>query len=419
MLLLYIAIVGGAFLVWLVLVVLFTPALNYHLRRRLPVDDPEFLHVLQSTCQATLHRGNRIQILTDGEQFYPAMLQAIDGAKSSINIEVYMARSGQVMNQFIEALTERARAGVVVTMTVDAIGSARLTRADWGRLEEAGCRVERYQPLTWYRLARLNNRTHRDLMIVDGRIAFLGGAGIADHWHRQYSDGPGWRDTMARVEGPVVAAIQGVYVENWLECCGEIIVGAEFFPKLSPAGETVAFVVKSSPSDRATASRVVYQMLIEGATREVRIATPYFLPDRTLRRAISDAARRGVRVTVVVPGPLTDQRWVRIASRRNYGELLAAGVRVFEYQPSMTHVKMLLIDEDWSVIGTTNIDNRSFEHNDEVNLALLDKGLVRRLLEDFERDMQASYEVTYEKWRARPWWESLMRPVVWILERQQ
>jgi cardiolipin synthase len=419
MLLLYIAIVGGAFLVWLVLVVLFSPALKYHLGQRLPVDDPAFLHVLQATCQANIHRGNRVRILTDGEQFYPAMLEAIEAARSSINIEVYMARSGRVMDQFIGALTERARAGVVVRMTVDAIGSARLWSADRRRLEDAGCRLERYQPLTWYRLARLNNRTHRDLMIVDGRVAFLGGAGIADHWHRQYSDGPAWRDTMARIEGPVVVAIQGVYGENWLECCGEIIVGSDYFPKLAPAGDSVAFVVKSSPSDRATASRVVYQMLVEGATREVRIATPYFLPDRTFRRALTGAARRGVRLTVVVPGPMTDQRWVRIASRRNYGELLAAGIRVFEYQPSMTHVKMLLVDDDWSVVGTTNIDNRSFEHNDEVNLAMIDKTIVRRLGEDFERDVQASHEITYEEWRARPWWETLMRPVVWILERQQ
>jgi cardiolipin synthase len=419
MLLLYIAILGAAFLVWFVLVVLFSPALNYHLRQRLPVHAPVFLHVVQSTCQSPLHRGNRVQILTNGEQYYPLMLEAIRAAQRSVNIECYMARSGRVMDEFIAALSERARAGVVVTMTVDAIGSSRLTKADRHRLREAGCRFERYQALSWYRLARLNNRTHRDLMIVDGRVAFLGGAGIGDQWHRAYAEEPAWRDTMARVEGPVVAAIQGVFVENWVECCGEIMTGSEFFPPLEPAGDTAAFVVKSSPSDRATVSRVVFQMLIEGATHDLRISTPYFLPDRTLRRAFAGAAQRGVRLTVLLPGPLTDQRWVRIASRRNYGELLAAGVRIFEYQPAMTHVKALLVDEAWSVIGTTNVDNRSFEHNDEVNLAMVDSAIVSRLKEDFERDLQASREITLAEWRARPWWETLMRPVVWILERQQ
>jgi cardiolipin synthase len=308
---------------------------------------------------------------------------------------------------------------VAVTIVVDAIGSALLSHADRRRLTDAGGRVESYQPIHWYRLARLNNRTHRELTIVDGRIAFVGGAGIADHWRGEPGGEPGWRDTMARVEGPVVAALQGVFAENWLECCGEIMTGSEFFPPLAAEAGTTALVVKSSPSDRATVSRVMFQMLIEGAQKEVRISTPYFLPDRTLREALVAAAARGVRLTVVVPGPKTDQRWVRIASRRNYGQLLEAGIRIFEYRPSMTHVKALLVDDEWSVLGTTNVDNRSFEHNDEVNLAMLDRAIVDRLKEDFDRDLRASEEITLEAWRARPWWETLIRPVVWILERQQ
>jgi len=416
---LYVAILGIAFIAWLVLVVLFTPALPYRLRERLPVGSPEFLHVLESTCQAAVYSGNGIRVLTNGDQFYPAMLEALRAARRSINIECYMFKSGRVADEFVAVLTERARAGVPVAIVVDAIGSAGMSSQDRQRLADAGCRLEFYQPLHWYRLARLNNRTHRDITVVDGSVAFLGGAGIADHWHKAHADGPGWRDTMARVEGPVVAAIQGVFAENWLECCGEIITGSEFFPPLERAGTTTGIVVRSSPSDRATVSRVLFQMLIEGADRDLRISTPYFLPDRTLREALVSTAARGVRVTVVVPGPVTDQRWVRIASRRNYGELLAAGIRIFEYQPSMTHVKALLVDEAWSIIGTTNVDNRSFEHNDEVNLAALDPAIVQRLLEDFERDVAASEEITLEAWRARPWWETLIRPVVWILERQQ
>jgi cardiolipin synthase len=416
----YIALVGGAFLVWLLLVLLFTPALNYRVRTPLGVDDPDFLRVLQSTCQASLATGNRIDVCADGERFYPAMLAAIASARQSINLECYILQSGRVADMFIAALTERARAGVMVTIVIDAIGSAMLSRADGRRLADAGCRLERYQPLTWYRLARLNNRTHRELLVIDGRVAFLGGAGIADWWQREYSSSqPAWRDTMVRVEGPVVAGLQGVFVENWLECCGEILTGDEFFPRLENAGGTVAFVIRSSPADRATISRVAFQMLFEGARRHIRVATPYFLPDRSLRRALMKIAQSGVRIDILVPGRKTDQRWVRIASRRNYGRLLEAGIRIFEYGPAMTHAKVLIVDDDWSVVGTTNVDNRSFEHNDEINLAMLDRAIAGRLLDDFERDLQSATQVTLAGWRSRPWWEKLIGPVVWILERQQ
>jgi cardiolipin synthase len=359
-------------------------------------------------------------VLTNGDRFYPAMLEAIRGAARTVTLECYIFDAGAVPDSFVDALSERARAGVVVTIVVDAIGSATLTRASWRQLQESGCRIERYQPLTWYRLARLNNRTHREILIVDGRVAFVGGAGIADWWHRDHAKGqPAWRDTMVRVEGPVVTAVQGVFAENWLECCGEILTGREFFPLLAAAGGSAALVVRSSPADRATVSRVTFEMLLEGASREVRIATPYFLPDRPFRRALADTARRGVAITIVVPGRRTDQRWVRIASRRNYRELLSAGIQLFEYEPSMTHVKALIVDRRWSVVGTTNVDNRSFEHNDEVNLVIEDPALAERLIEDFEGDVAASSEMTIERWEARPWWEKLIGPVVWILERQQ
>jgi cardiolipin synthase len=224
---------------------------------------------------------------------------------------------------------------------------------------------------------------------------------------------------MARIEGPIVAALQGVAAENWLECCGEILTGREYFPDLHRAGDTTAFVVKSSPSDRATTSRVTFQLLMEAAEQEVRINTPYFLPDAALRRALIAAAGRGVSVTIIVPGPETDQRWVRLASRRMWGKLLEAGIRIHEYRDTMMHAKILLVDGVWSVIGTTNMDNRSFEHNDEVNVAMLDPKVAARLHLDFERDIQDSTEITLEQWRARPLWEKIVGPFVWILERQQ
>ena len=416
----WLALAGGVFLAWLILVFLFTPGINYHLAQRTSVHSPDFLYTLQSTCQAALHHGNRVTVFTDGPSFYPAMLQAISTATRSVILECYIFQPGRIADQFIDALTAKARLGVNVTVVVDAIGSLNLWGRPIRRLRAAGCRIESYQRVRWYSLARLNNRTHRELLIVDGAVAFVGGAGVADWWafptrgHQRP-----WRDTMARIEGPVVAALQGVCAENWLECCGEILTGPEYFPSLQPAGETTAFVIKSSPSDRATASRVAFQLLMEAADREVRIATPYFLPDRALRRALTDIAARGVTVTVVVPGRGTDQRWVRLASRRMWGELLRAGIRIYEYRERMTHLKLLVVDGLWSVLGTTNIDNRSFEHNDEVNLAMRDPEVAERLLVDYRRDIEASDEITLARWERRPLWERVVAPFVWILERQQ
>jgi cardiolipin synthase len=417
---LWLSIAGAVFLVWLVLVFLFTPGINYHLSHRTSIHDADFLYTLQSTCQAALHRGNRVTIHTNGAQFYPAMIEAIRGARQSVNMECYIFQPGRIADQFIAALSERACAQVNVTIVVDAIGSFSLWGGPLQKLRKAGCRIEAYQRFRWYSLARFNNRTHRELLIVDGRIAFTGGAGIADWW--AYPDGGRkrpWRDTMARIEGPIVAALQGVAAENWLECCGEILTGPEYFPDLKPAGETTAFVVRSSPSDRATASRVTFQLLMEGADHELRISTPYFLPDRALRRALVEIARRGVAVSVIVPGRETDQKWVRLASRRMWGQLLEAGIRIYEFRDTMTHMKALIVDGVWSVLGTTNIDNRSFEHNDEVNVAMLDREVAARLLEDYRRDIGDSEEITLERWRRRPVWEKIVGPFVWILERQQ
>jgi cardiolipin synthase len=318
----------------------------------------------------------------------------------------------------LEAMIERANAGVEIRVVLDSIGSSRLQNTAARRLGAHGCRVTFYQPMTWYRLHRLNNRTHRELLIIDGRVAFTGGAGVADWWYKP-TRGPTWRDTMARIEGPIVAALQGTFAENWLEGCGEILTGPRHWPVLEPAGEAAAMLVKSSPSDRATSSRVVFQMLIEGAVTTIDISTPYFLPDRALRRALVRAAQRGVQVRVIVPGRETDQGFVRLASRRMYRELLAGGVKIFEYRPAMTHVKALMVDGVWAVIGTTNVDNRSFEHNDEVNVAFRESAVTARLGRDFDADLAASDEITLERWASRPLLEKVVGPVCWILERQQ
>ncbi|HEY7449520.1 MAG TPA: phospholipase D-like domain-containing protein [Vicinamibacterales bacterium] len=412
-------VIGAIFIIWLILVVFFTPGIDYYVESRQDACSPEFSYKLVATSQAVFYRGNRVEVLTNGANFYPAMLQAIKGATQSINLECYIFHPGKIADQFIEALIERASAGVKVTIVADAIGSARLGGTPVTRLRGAGCRIEFYQPLRWYRLARLNNRTHRELLIIDGRVGFIGGAGIADWWAIVEGATRPWRDTMARIEGPVVTAMQGVFVENWLECCGEILIGDEYFPPLTMAGDTTALVVKSSPSDRATVSRVVFQLLIDAACKEVLIATPYFLPDKALRRVLVETVRRGIPLSVIVPGSNTDQRWVRLASRRMYGRLLEAGVRIFEYEQVMIHAKALIVDGTWGVLGTTNIDNRSFEHNDEVNIVMRDEAIAHRLTADYLRDVDDSREITLDAWRNRPLWEKLIGTVAWILERQQ
>jgi cardiolipin synthase A/B len=412
-------IVGFAFITWFVLVLLFTPRIDYHVTTPLRPDGDEFLHVIQSMCQAAIHFHNRVEIFTNGAQFYPAMRDAIRAAESSVNLEAYIFQPGEAADMLIEAMVERAEAGVEIRLVFDSIGSSGMRGAPLRRLRDAGCKINFYQPMKWYRLHRMNNRTHRELMVVDGKVAFTGGAGVADWWLKAQGRHPSWRDTMARVEGPIVAALQGVFTENWLECCGEILTSPRHWPRLEHAGATEAMLVKSSPSDRATSSRVVFQMLIEGAVTDVDICTPYFLPDRAMRRALVRAAQRGVRVRVIVPGMRSDQRLVRLASRRLYREVLEGGVRIFEYRPSMTHVKTLIADGLWAVIGTTNIDNRSFEHNDEVNLAFREAEVTQRLRRDFEADLAASDEVTIDGWRGRSPLEKLVSPICWIFERQQ
>jgi cardiolipin synthase len=406
-------------LLWFVLVVLFSPRIDYRITSRCRDDDGTLLRVLSALCQSRVHPGNRVAIMSSGAEFYPAMREAILAATASVHLEAYIFEPGQAADMLITAMVERAGAGVEVRLVLDAIGSSAMRGAPLARLQSAGCQVHFYQPLKWYRLHRLNNRTHRELLVVDGRVAMTGGAGVADWWLHGTDGAPPWRDTMARIEGPVATALQGVFAENWLECCGEILTDPSHWPPPDPAGTTAVMVVRSSPSDRATVSRVVFQMLIEHATASIAISTPYFLPDRALRRTLCQVAARGVRISVMVPGPRTDQRHVRYASRRLYGELLAAGVRIHEYQPGMTHVKSLVVDGDWAVIGTTNIDNRSFEHNDEVNVAFREPAVASRLTRDFEADLQRCQEVTYEMWRSRPWLEKVAGPVIWLLERQQ
>jgi cardiolipin synthase A/B len=404
------------------LLALFGPILRYRIERTNPPEDPKRLcRTLEVLCDSQMHDDSRIEVLTNGSSFYEAELQAIARARRSVNLLAYIFQKGEIAARYLDVLTERARAGVDVNLVFDAIGAFAARQSYFRQLCDAGGRVAFYHPLTWHGWPAINNRTHRELLIVDGNVGFIGGAGIADHWYVGKHGRPPWRDTMFRVEGKLVSNLQSAFCENWLESTGEILMGEEHFPFPSDGKGSSAMVVISSPTPGgSTRARILFQSLLASAQREIAIATPYFLPDTSARAELARAVKeRGVRVRIITPGKSADHALTRRSSRRLYGELLRAGVRIFEYQPVMIHAKILIVDGVWSVGGSTNFDNRSFGLNDEINLAVYDHRVAQRLHEDFERDLADSREVTMEEWRSRPLIERMQEPFGWALRREQ
>jgi cardiolipin synthase A/B len=386
-----------------------------------PIDSSEFQRVLTAVTWAWQSSGNRVQVLTNGDQFYAAELAAMRRAKDFIHIECYIFQKGKVTEEILRILEERARAGVEVRIVIDAVGSTGYFEYRLKPLREAGGKVAWYHPFHWYTWPRLNYRTHRELIIVDGEVAFTGGAGFADQWRFPEDNQPQWRDTMIQLEGPGVAGLQATFSENWLEAAGEMLLAPRYFPQQTKRGESDALVVTSSPTKgRSSESRVLFQALVAKAQRSIHISSPYFLPDKNLRRELSDAIhRRGVEVSIVVPGGKSDHVLTRRSSRALFGDLLQSGAHIFEYQPAMIHAKVALIDGLWSVVGTTNIDPRSFVLNDEVNVAVRDVEVAKRLEEDFARDVKHSKPVSYAEWKRRPPWEKIHEWFGWLIESQQ
>jgi cardiolipin synthase len=382
----------------------------------------EFLHTLECLTDSKVHRDTLLTVLTNGDSFYEDELRHIAAAERSVNLEAYIFQRGAIADRYCEALTERARAGVKVNLVLDALGSAGTTHKYFARLTEAAGKVSWYNSATWNKLPRYNHRTHREVLVIDGRIGFIGGAGIADHWYKGKGSDARWRDTMVRVEGAAVANLQATFAENWLEACGEILTTGNYFPSaLRCPSNGAALVVNSTPSaGGSTRARLLFQMLLASARKSIQITTPYFLPDSSMINELVRAVReRGVELTLLVPGQKSDHLLTRSSSRLGYGKLLAVGARIFEYQPAMIHAKILLIDGLWGVVGSTNFDNRSFGLNDEVNLAMREPGFVARLESDFVDDLAQSRRVTYEAWRHRPVLERAPELLGWVLARQQ
>jgi cardiolipin synthase len=369
--------------------------------------DSQFVRIMSNLLGPAMVEGNRVTTLLNGDEIFPAMLAAIDSARHTITFETYIYWSGEVGARFAGALAGRARAGVRTHLLLDWLGAGKMDDAMLEMMETAGVEVVHYRPLRWYNLDRVNNRTHRKLLIVDGRIGFTGGVGVADHWLGNAEDADHWRDSHFRIDGPVVSQLQAAFMDNWIESRGELLDGEGYFPAIAPSGEHYAHAFRSSPGEGSASMRLMYLLAIASARSRIRIANAYFVPDGLVVEMLVEARRRGVEVEILVPGPILDAQIVRRASRGMWGPLLRAGVRIHEYQPTMYHTKIMVVDDLWVSVGSTNFDNRSFQLNDEANLNVLDPAFGAESARDFEADLARSRRVTLEEWLDRPLWEKV------------
>ena len=408
-------------------VVLFEPGLPYVPTRVVPAaGSPLLQDILRQSLEQTPTVATQVAVLQDGAAFYPNELAQIATARTSVHLEAFIFHRTRIGQRFLNVLVERARAGVKVRVVVDAVGSLPTSDHFFDPLRAAGAQVVWYQPFRWYTLKRWNNRTHRELLIIDGNTAWIGGAGIGAAWDSGTGTGtaalPAWRDLVVRVGGAPARALDAVFAESWLEASGEILLAPATPPAAVPDADSAptAMVLGSTPTGgRATRARLLFALMVASARQQLIIDSPYFVPDPAMRRALTDAARRGVRVTVITPGAHNNHLIARLASRRHYGELIASGVNIFEYQPGMIHTKLMLIDGIWSVVGSTNFDNRSMGLNNEVNLLLRNPALAAQLQQTVAGYLSHSRQISLKDWATRPLLERTMAWFGSVLERQE
>ncbi|MEA2336216.1 MAG: hypothetical protein QOE82_223 [Thermoanaerobaculia bacterium] len=392
--------------------------MRYHMKHQFGVRDLAFLQTMHALTGSPMSEGNRVEILKNGIEIFPSMLAAIRDAKRTINLEFYIYWDGEIGRKFAEALAEKARAGVAVKVILDAVGSAQMSQSLVNFMARNGIDMEWYHPLRWYTLSTLNHRTHRKLLIVDGQIGFSGGVGIADDWLGD-ADAPNhWRDTVARVEGPVVTQMQSAFMDNWVKSRGELLTGLDYFPALAPNGPHLTQVLKSSPSEGSSTVKLLYIISIVSAVKSIYISNAYFVPDTDTIRALEGAVRRGVDVRVIVPGEFTDVPIVRQASRWHYELLLRRGIRIFEYQPTMMHAKTMVVDGAWTTIGSSNFDDRSFRLNDEVNINVYNDDIAAQMESMFHADLAKCEEVNLRKWFRRGWLDRVKEKVAEVFKPQ-
>jgi cardiolipin synthase len=390
-----------AFVAWIAVnVATAEKRLLYRPRRLYTSGDADFRRALGILLGPPLVAGNRVTTLVNGVEIYPAMIEAIRLAKTNITFETFVFRDGPGA-MFVHELSAAARRGVKVHMLLDWLGSRTMESSLLDAARAAGCDVHLYHPPSWFHLGRLNNRTHRKLLVVDGKIGFTGGVGMGTEWDTGVSGVPPWRETHFRAEGPVVAQMQAVFVDNWIKATGRVLHGAEYFPTLPPVGDMDAQMFGSSPVGGSESLHLMVLLALTAARKSIDIENAYFVPDKLTVEALCSAARRGVRVRIVVPGRYTDARIGRWAAHGLYGELLEAGILIYEYQPTMMHSKVLVIDGIWSSMGSANFDDRSFRLNDEANLNVFSEALAEEQIRLIDADIHQSRRLALKKWRTR------------------
>jgi len=396
------------------------------IERLYSTEDPEFVHVMGVLLGPPVLGGNRYRVLVNGDQIFPAMLKAIRAAKQTIAFESYIYWSGAIGKEFADALSERSRAGVKVHVLLDWVGSQKMEESLVEELKSAGVEIRKYHPPHWSHLGRLNNRTHRKILVVDGRIGFTGGVGIAEQWTGNAQDPEHWRDTHFEVEGPVVAQMQGVFMDNWIKTAGAVLHGVEYFPPIAPIQPAqpasgvvgAAQVFSSSPSGGSASMELMYLLSITAAKRTIRLSSSYFVPNELAVKTMVAALKRGVKLQIITPGTHIDTETVRAASKARWGELLEAGAEIYEYQPTMYHCKVMIVDEFMVSTGSTNFDDRSFRLNDEANLNIYDAKFAAEQVGIFAADLAKSRRITFEQWKARPFKDKVLEHVASLLGSQ-
>lgn len=385
-----------------------------------PDEYPEIkdaLPLIAGLTESCVHEGNSAAVLQNGAIF-PAMLADIATAKHSVHLETFVWSAGKVETSFVDALSERARAGVNVRVLVDSLGASKASESELERLKRSGAKLSSYCKPHWWNLGRFNHRTHRKLLVVDGRIGYAFGHGIADQWLGNGTDPEHWRDTGVRFEGPVVHGLQSVFAQNWVEETHCLPAVSKCFPVLARAGDISAHVVSSASADAVSSVAMLYTLAIAMARREVLIQNPYFAPNDGVVELFAMMVRRGVKVHLMVPGEHTDSPFVRRAGCNLYTDLLEAGVQVYEFEPTLLHQKIVVVDDMWSHVGSTNFDARSLALNEEVGVGILDAGIAAELKAAFMRDLRRCRVLNLEEWQQRPVFDRVFERFAYLVHEQ-
>jgi cardiolipin synthase len=362
--------------------------------------------------------GNRAEILQDGDGFFPPLFRDIEAAKQSVHIETYVWWKGEICRKLAALLAAKARQGVEVRLTLDAVGSNKGDNDLFKDMQKAGVKIAYFHPFRLADLGLVNNRTHRKLAILDGRVGYVFGHGMAEEWTGHGQDEKHWRDTGVRLEGPVVNAIQGVFAENWMDTTAEVIAGEKYFPRLDAVGTVRAHVTAASPQGGVSKLELLLKLAIASAQKELLIQNPYFIPDEELVGLLEAAVKRGVVIRIMLPGPVTDSSIVRHAGHRHFEELLSHGVHIYEFQRTLSHQKVMVVDGEWSLVGSTNLDDRSLDINDEASVGMIDRQVAASLEAAFRKDLASSRELELASWRGRGLWHRMVDRVSYMVNEQ-